>query len=229
MRHQARIDELRKRISAMGRDACSMVEMAIAALGRQNLASVPDEILAKETGLDQLQVDLDRDAIGIIATFNPVAHNLRFLLTATRVTSELERVGDQAVNICSYGLITGLSDASRCAIEEMSAIVGQMLESSLIAFEQQDAELAIQTIVVDDRLDELERAFSIRMLEQSASLPDRMTALLIGQALERIGDQATNICEDVIFAVNGKDVRHSSYVNLLDTRSDLIPTRMPAR
>ena len=217
MRHQTRINELRDRVTDMGRHSLAMVEQTLTSLGRDDFQALQDEVMVKEGQLDQMQLELDREAVNIITMYNPVAHNLRFLLTATRVTSELERIGDQAVNICTYARISPPSDSSLETTREMGGLVIRMLESAIESFKMEDAETALETIVMDDDLDQYDREFSKSLLEDPAPLADRTTALLIAQALERMGDQATNICEDVIYAVNGQDVRHSPLLNLLNT------------
>lgn len=218
MRHQARIEELRDQIVQMGQLSLEMVKETLSAtLDSENPKSLHDEIMKKEGMLDQLQLDLDKEAVAIITMFNPVAHNLRFLLTATRVTSELERIGDQAVNICTYARISRPSESTLTATREMGRLVVDMVEAAIQSFENADPETALETILLDDQLDQYDRDITTFLLNDPAPLPDRTTALLVSQALERMGDQATNICEDVIYAVNGDDVRHCPAVNLLDT------------
>lgn len=228
MRHQTRINELRNQVTRMGRHSLSMVEQTLASLSSDNFQALQDEVMVKEGQLDQMQLELDHEAVGIITMYNPVAHNLRFLLTATRVTSELERIGDQAVNICTYARISRPSESSLSAVQDMGRLVVKMLGRAIESFEEENAEGALETIVMDDDLDQYDREFSKSLLEDPAPLADRTTALLIAQALERMGDQATNICEDVIYAVNGQDVRHSPLLNLLNTDVASVATTRPA-
>jgi len=201
----------------MGRHSLSMVRDTLNSLDQSDYQAIQDEVMVKEGRLDQMQLELDKEAVSIITMFNPVAHNLRFLLTATRVTSELERIGDQAVNICTYARISRPTDSSLAKTKEMGRLVMQMIENAVDSFENENAESALETIVMDDDVDQYDRDFTHTLLNDPTPLADRTTALLIAQALERMGDQATNICEDVIYAVNGKDVRHSPLLNLLNT------------
>lgn len=218
MRHQARIEELRVQIVQMGRLALEMVEETMtAALESDDPHTLHDSVMVKEGLLDQLQLSLDQEAVGIITMFNPVAHNLRFLLSATRVTSELERIGDQAVNICTYARISRPSESTMETTRKMSKLAVEMVDAAIRAFDTADPQIAVETIRMDDRLDQFDREITTSLLDDPAPLPDRTSSVLISQALERMGDQATNICEDVIYAVNGDDVRHASVVNLLET------------
>lgn len=225
MRHQRRINDLRDRVTEMGRHSQSMVQDTLDSLDSSNYQAIQDDVMVKEGRLDQMQLDLDKEAVSIITMFNPVAHNLRFLLTATRVTSELERIGDQAVNICTYARISRPTGSTLNKAEEMGGLVMQMIENAIGSFQDEDAEAALETIVMDDNVDQYDREFSQTLLTDPSPLADRTTALLIAQALERIGDQATNICEGVIYAVNGQDVRHSPLLNLLNSDITSVETR----
>lgn len=204
----------------MGQHSLDMVQNTLEALDQTDPQRLQDIVMVQEGELDQLQLELDKEAVAIITLFNPVAHNLRFLLTATRVTSELERIGDQAVNICTYARISGLSESTCETTQEMGKLVVQMIEKAVKSFADADVNSALETIIMDDELDQFDRDITKSLLEDPSPIANRTTALLIAQALERMGDQATNICEDVIYAVNGQDVRHSPLLNLLNTETE---------
>jgi phosphate transport system protein len=176
--------------------------------------SLVDKVRQIEDSVNRLQLEIDEITINLIALHQPVAHDLRFLIAAVKVTTELERVGDQAVNIARFAcaVISQPQIKPIIDVEAMAAVAQKMLRESLDAFVNNDPALAHSILLEDDKADayrdQIYRELITYMSENPSSVPQAVPLLLISRNLERIGDSATNIAEDVIFIVKGKDVRH---------------------
>ena len=197
----------------MGKLAESMFQDALGALKERD-ASLIKNVLAKEDQVDQLQVEIDDEAIRSMATFAPVATELRFLLMVARINLELERIGDQAVNMCeevqlllSEPELKPLADLSR-----MADIASRMLHQSLEAFTNKSTEKAMEVIRADDEVDALNHQIFRELLTYMVTDPKNVTCsvalILLTRSLERIADHATNIAEEVVYMIQGKDIRH---------------------
>lgn len=172
------------------------------------------ETPADEAAVNDLQIKIDEKAIQLIALHNPVADDLRFLVMATRIAGELERLADQAVNIAqntsflvAQPLLKPLVD-----IPIMADIARRMVIDSLDAFTRRDAGLARKVLDTDDKVDafkdQIFRELLTYMMSDPSSIQRALALILISRNLERIGDHATNIAEEVIYLVEGRDVRH---------------------
>jgi phosphate transport system protein len=153
--------------------------------------------------------------MNLLAKQGPVAKDLRLIISVLKINNDLERMGDQCVNISHSGkdylgrrpVIAQLND-----IQKMSECAGKMVKGSLDCFVKEDTEMAKKILLMDDEIDALKnKVFKDSMAHMKKS-PDDVEAcldlILIARNLERLGDHATNIAEDVIFAFTGKDVRH---------------------
>jgi phosphate transport system protein len=204
---------LKRRISEMGALAESMVTAASDALIRAERAAI-ERVRASEPRLDRFQVEIDREAIRLITVYSPVAKDLRFLLMMLRINSELERIGDQAMDNCKYVEILPLEPPPTPLRElsEMSVMALRMVQEALRAFEHEDIEKAQAVIGLDDQVDAMNAETFRHLLEQRATDPAIVTRgiglILAAQSLERIADHATNICEEVFYLVEGEDIRH---------------------
>jgi phosphate transport system protein len=212
---------LRKRIVDMGTLARQMVDSAIEALDHPD-TDVYQKVLVAEEQLDQMQLDIDREAIRLLTVYSPVANDLRFVLMVARINSELERIGDHAVNMCEdLQLIAGKTKSSPLPeVHKMSKLVSGMVRDSLAAFVQEDIKKAEEVLATDDVVDALNDQIVRELLsdqivrhaisadEGPADITDRLGLILLSRSLERIADQATNVCEEVIYMVKGADVRH---------------------
>ncbi|MBP7570319.1 MAG: phosphate signaling complex protein PhoU [Acidobacteria bacterium] len=175
-----------------------------------------EEVVTGDEPLNQLQVEIDNRAFTVLALHQPLAVDLRVIVAAVKINSDLERVGDLAVNIAEAALrylalppVKPLIDLPR-----MSEIAEGMLRDALDAFVRRDVELAQSVLKRDDQLDELKsqvfRELLTYMLQNPATIEASLELILISRHLERIGDHATNVAEDVIFMVSARDVRHHS-------------------
>ncbi|MCX7702639.1 MAG: phosphate signaling complex protein PhoU [Planctomycetota bacterium] len=176
--------------------------------------SLVDEVKHLEEQVNRLQLEIDDTTVGLIALHQPVAHDLRFLVAAVKVVAELERVGDHAFNIARFALsvISQQQIEPMIDIKAMAAVAQKMLRESLDAFVNNDPVLAKTVLLEDDKADAYrDKIYSeiiTYMKENPSSVPVGVPLLMISRNLERISDNATNIAEEVIFIVKGKDVRH---------------------
>lgn len=210
---------LRNRVVEMGKLAQSMVEMAISATA--DLDAVYKAILEGEDRLDQMQLDIDHEAVRLLTVYSPVAADLRFVLSVSHVNNALERIGDQAVGLCHTIDFAGKHRAAGGEalpkLKQMGEIVLGMIRDAILAFVGEDAALAERTIGQDDAVDAINDQIMREVLGAAArkagveerDVPGALTQILIARSLERFGDQATNICEEVIYMVQGADVRHA--------------------
>jgi phosphate transport system protein len=204
---------LREMVLRMGGLAEQMTRRVIQALVQRE-AGLLAEVRAMEAQVNQLHVEIDEACLELIALRQPAAADLRFIAAAMKIIVDMERIGDQAINIVertesllAVPLLKPLIDIPR-----MADITQEMLKASLDAFVDGDDALAYGTILKDDEVDQLKdqvfRELLTFMMADPTTIPRAMDLILVSRHLERIADHATNICEDVIFMVKGKDVRH---------------------
>ncbi len=207
------LEHLNGKLVTMGATAETMIDKAIQALVERK-AELIQEVYRLEEEVNALQVEVDEEALRLLATQQPMAADLRFLVAAMKINSELERIGDQAVNICEntelllqYPPLKPLID-----LPAMADAARKMVRESLDCFMKRDAIEAEKVIVEDDRVDDYKdqifRELLTYMMSDPATIPRAMSLVLISRNLERIADQAVNIGEEVIYMVEGKDVRH---------------------
>ena len=208
---QQELTALKRQVLDMGDLAASMVAGASDALLKAERNRI-QEVLASEPTLDRFQIEIDREAIRLITIYTPVAKDLRFLLMIARINSELERIGDQAVNNCEYLTLLTHSEPLLDDLSKMSATVLAMLHDALKAFREEDTQRAQAVMNVDDQVDAVNAQIFRQVLEHPAADADSrarsMSLILVARSLERIADHATNICEEVFYLVEGADVRH---------------------
>ena len=204
---------LKHRMIEMGALAESMVTAASRALVNAERSAVV-EVRTSEPQLDRFQVEIDREAIRLIAVYSPVAKDLRVLLMMLRINSELERMGDQAVDNCKYFEILPAARPSTPLreLDAMSVTTSRMVHGALRAFEREDIDMARAVIGLDDQVDAMNAETFRHLLEDRSTDGDIVTRgiglILAAQSLERIADHATNICEEVFYLVEGEDIRH---------------------
>jgi phosphate transport system protein len=211
---QEELDQLKARLLEMGGLAEERVRLAVRALVERD-AGLVDAVLIGDGPINQLHIEIDGRCVRLLALHQPMAVDLRFILSAVKINTDLERVGDLAINIAEAGLrylshppVKALIDIPR-----MADIAQQMLRDALDAFVRRDTVLAQQVLDADDALDALKtqvfRELLTYMLADPHTIEPSLDLILISRHLERIGDHATNVAEDVIFMVSARDVRHS--------------------
>jgi phosphate transport system protein len=209
------LDQLKSSLVGMAGLAEEQVRKAMKAL-LQRSVDLAREVVDGDDMIDDLEIEIDAAAINLLALQQPMARDLRFITMAMKISSDLERVGDHAVNIADAVkyMVAAPPFPVLPEIEEMVRLATDMLADSLDAFIRADAVAARTILKRDDRVDELhENNFRIlltHMMEDPRKITAGMDLLLISGNLERIADLATNICEEVIFLVEGKTVKHSA-------------------
>jgi phosphate transport system protein len=207
------LEDLRKELLGMA----GLVELA----GHQSVLSLterdPDraqQVLVGEARINQLEIRIDELATRLLALHQPMAGDLRFLTAAIKINNDLERIGDLAVNIVerSLSLISLPPVKPMIDIPRMAQLAESMVRNSLDSFVKRDAELARGVLVSDDAVDDLRDAITkelVSFMERDPATVSRaLDLILVARNLERIADHATNIAEDVLFLVQGVDVRH---------------------
>ncbi len=212
---------LRRMLGDMGDQTNSMVALATGAI-TSNDHTVTEDIDRREDQLDQAQLEVDREAIRILTIYGPVACDLRFVLSVSRVATSLERIGDQAVNICEdlRLLVDNHDRPMEPMLRTMAKLVAVMVHDAIASFLFRDVKKATTTLADDDRVDSMNDRIVKELLHEDAvreaiSGPGRMAGalsqILISRSLERMADQATNVCEEVVYMVKGDDIRHGTH------------------
>ncbi len=210
---------IQKQLSDMADLARSMVYLSAAAIKDRN-RDVQGEVYAAEARLNRMQTEIDHEAIRMLTVYGPVAKDLRFILVCTHMTSQLERIGDQVVNVIQSLQMMRSDPAAHPLLpnlQKMAEQVCEMLDDALDAYFSQNAEKAVVTRQHDDLVDALndqvlKELLTDQVLQEvlagATDIADAVAQILIARYLERIGDQAKNICKEVIYMVKGDDVRH---------------------
>jgi phosphate transport system protein len=214
-RFAVQLDQLKAGLLAMGRLAEDRVRMAMQALVDRD-KDLLAEVIAGDDRINASQMEIDARCFTLLALQHPVAVDLRVVVSAFKINADLERVGDLAVNIAeaSQRYIEHPPVKPLIDLPRMGALALKMHREALDAFVARDAGLARAVLVQDDWLDGLKdqifRELLTYMLGDPRTIEASVDLILISRHLERIGDHATNIAEDVIFIVEARDVRHSS-------------------
>jgi phosphate transport system protein len=172
------------------------------------------KVIDSDVEINNLQIEIDERCLKILATQTPVAVDLRFIAAAMKINSDLERMGDQAVNIAENTLKCVSQPPLKPFIDlpRMAALAQEMTRDALDAFVRRDAVLARDVLRRDDNVDDLKdqifRELLTYMMADPGTIERALSLILISRNLERVADHATNIAEDVIFMVEAKDVRH---------------------
>ena len=207
------LDELKKKLIHMAALAETMIDKAISELVSRD-ESVADKVPVYEEELNRLQIEIDEAALTLLATRQPVATDLRFILAATKINSELERIGDLVMNITENAHILLQQPPLKPLIDipRMADLARKMVRESLDSFVGEDPLLAQTVIMTDDQVDGLKqqvlRELLTYMLADPRAIERAIALIFISRHLERIADHATNIAEDVIYLTQGRDVRH---------------------
>jgi phosphate transport system protein len=210
---QEDLDGLKQRLLAMGGLAEERVREAVRGLSNRDPAAL-NAVLAGDEPINDLHIEIDDRCFKLLALHQPMAADLRVIVAAVKINTDLERVGDLAVNIAEAGKrylqhppVKPLIDIPR-----MGDIAQMMLREALDAFVRRDIALAETVLAQDDTVDALKsqifRELLTYMLQDPATIEPALDLILISRHLERIGDHATNVAEDVIFILSARDVRH---------------------
>ena len=210
---QDELATLKGRVLTMGGLAEEEVRAAIDALTRRDARGI-ERVLTGDEPINQLHIEVDRRAFQLLALYQPMAVDLRVIVSALKINTDLERVGDLAVNIAEAAqrYIEHPPVKKLIDIPRMADIAQVMLRDALDAYVRRDVDLAQRVLDRDDELDTLKtqifRELLTYMLQNPSTIEPSLDLILVSRHLERIGDHATNIAEDVIFMVSARDVRH---------------------
>ena len=211
--YSEQLADLKETVLRMGGLVEQMTHRVVQALVERKPGMLAD-VRAMEVQVNQLHIDVDEICLEIIALRQPAAKDLRVITAAMKINTDMERIGDQAINITESAetLLAVPPLKPLIDIPRMAEIAKGMLKDALDAFVNGDDALALATIKRDDEVDQLKdqvfRELLTYMMADPGTIPRAMDLILVSRHLERIADHATNICEDVIFMVQGKDVRH---------------------
>jgi phosphate transport system protein len=209
----AELQALRNQLLTMGGMVEERVHRAVQALLHRREEDAR-RIIAGDKDVNDLQMDVDNRCLRLLATQAPLAHDLRLITSAMKINADLERVGDQAVNIAESVLTLIPQPPLKPLIDipRMAQVAEKMIRDALDAFVKKDAEAARDVLRRDDEVDELKdqvfRELLTYMMADPGTIQRALSLILISRNLERIADHATNIAEDVIFIAEAKDVRH---------------------
>jgi phosphate transport system protein len=215
IKFQQSLDELKERLLVMAGLVEQAIQRATEAYSSRD-EGLCELVLLSEPAINRMEREIDQLALDLLAMEQPMAVDLRFILSVIRINADLERVGDQAVNIA--GRVQDLGTQANVDlpvdIPRLAQLAGAMVRKALQAFIEGDAAMAETVLTLDDQVDDMNRdafrSLGSLIKEKPELAPQALNALIISRNLERVGDHATNIAEDVIFWVRGADVRHHS-------------------
>jgi len=210
---EGEIEKLKKRILHFSALVEESVQKSVTALETRD-PQLAQRVVDSDPDIDAMEVETEEECLKILALYQPVAFDLRFIVAVLKINNDLERIGDLAVNIAESAAV--VSDRPRVDIgfdfSAMAAKAKEMLRGSLDSLVQEDADLARRVRAADDVVDDMHRRMYQRVAEALRRDPDQAETLQrltsISRQLERIADHATNIAEDVIYMLKGEIVRH---------------------
>ena len=214
MRHfEQELEELKGKLLEMSAEVESAVQRSVSAVTEKD-RSAAEQVFRDEARINQLQIEIDEFAINLLATQQPLAADLRLVVAALKINTDLERMGDLSVHIAqrALSLLTEPVIKPMVDIRHMSALVESMVRKSMDAFVANDADMARSVLASDDAVDSLRTASYHELVsymeKEPRNIPQALDLIGITRSLERIADHSTNIAEDVLFLVKGIDVRH---------------------
>jgi phosphate transport system protein len=213
IRFHRKLDDLKERLLVMAGMAEQAIQRAVEAYRVRDL-SLCDLVVRSEMSINSFEREVDQMALDLLAMEQPMAIDLRFILSVIKINGDLERIGDQATNIASRTQF--LNDSPKISlpidIPDMGEKVGVMIRRAIQSLLEADAKLAESVLAMDDEIDDMNRDVQAELVEVMQQHPvvsgQALNAIIISRNLERAADHATNIAEDVIFWVRGSDVRH---------------------
>lgn len=212
------LDQLKQQLLMMSGRAETIIRKAVTALDRRD-AALAREVFDDDKVIDRMEIDIEEQCIQLLALQQPMARDLRFITSGIKISNDLERVGDHAVNIagCALELMKGPNLDMPSVLPKLTDSSIGMLRDSLDAFVRRDAEAARRLVRRDDEVDdynhELFSDMVARMIRMPAEIERCMTLVLVGRNLERIGDLATNVAEEVVFITEARVIKHHAEDN----------------
>lgn len=215
--HSAQLENLRTKANQMGQYTQKALGLVLQALIEKRI-ELFDEVFEIEKQINEWHKQVDEDAVEFLAQNGPVAKDLRTTVALVKINTDLERMGDQCVNIAYIGkdALKRNEDLNLPIIRTMFSLVQEMIEKSLSSFVKHDAKVAEKVLMMDDEVDTLKAKVQFDMIQEIKKNPEQiekyLALILIARNLERFGDHATNIAEDVIYTEAGQDIRHGGFL-----------------
>lgn len=209
---------LKEKILEMASYAEESITFAVRCLKERNEELV-SEVMRREEAINHLEIEIDELCMRLLALRQPMAADLRFITSAMKISSDLERIGDQAVNIIerTIELLRHPQLKPLIDIPRMADLAQKMVRDAINAFINRDDRLALDVCERDDQVDQLNeqvfRELLTYMMQDAETITRAVDLILVGRHLERIADHATNIGEDVIYMVKGKTIKHHIEAN----------------
>jgi len=210
---QKEIDKLKKRILTLSAMVEERVRLAVKSVDERD-PRLADRVIAGDLEIDEMEVDIEEDCLKILALHQPVAIDLRFIIAVLKINSDLERIGDYAVNIAERARLLASKESINFPFDfpAMAGKVQEMVRTSLDALVNLDADLARKVFTRDNEVDGINREMYRNVEESMRRSPDHIEHLInligVSRNLERIADHATNIAEDILYMIEGEIVRH---------------------
>ena len=210
------ITELKDALLRMGAMVEDAINQSIRALLERDI-DLANEVIARDSVIDHMEVTIDEKTIELIAKMQPAASDLRFVATVMKITPELERIADLAQDVCERVIELSREPMMRPTVQlpRLAEDAQAMVRQALDAFVRGDAHLAREVIAQDDVVDQLTedsfRALLTYMLENPRNISSAIRLTFIGKYFERMADGATNICEMVVYLVEGKIIKHAGH------------------
>ena len=207
------LDGLKERVLRMGSLCEKMIQGSLKALFERDLSHVSD-LMEMEEQVNRLHIEIDDHCMKLFASQAPLASDLRTIIAALKINNDLERIGDQSCNISqnTMDLLKAPKQKLPEGLQQMGGLAAEMVKEALDAFVRKDLRLAesvlTKEVMVDALKDQIFEAQLKEMSENASTVRRGLDMILIARNLEKIGDHATNVAEDVVFMVKGKDIRH---------------------
>ncbi len=212
------LEEIRTRLMEMGGKVEQQLQNAIQSVSEIDSA-LAEQVIKQERQVDEMERDIDEACILIIARRQPAATDLRLIMMVSKAVNDLERIGDEAKKIANHAIILAEQEGPEKGYTEVRLLgksVISMLANALDAFARFDVEAAMRTLNEDKQID-LDYKTALRelvtyMMEDPRSIGRVINILWVIRSIERVGDHAKNLCEQIVFVVKGKDIRHQTHV-----------------
>lgn len=208
------LDKIKKKMLSLGALVEERTRLALQAVASRDMA-IAQKIIDSDWEVDEMEVEIEEECLKILALYQPVAVDLRFLIATIKINNDMERIGDECVNIAERLVIIAKRPPMQFVFDylPMAEKVQAMLKASLDALVNLDVDLAFKVITMDDDVDAIQTQAYDRVKEAIKEHPDRVSylinLLLVSRHLERLADHSTNIAEEVIYLIEGEIVRHS--------------------
>ena len=211
---QKELSKIKKSILTLGALVEDRVRMAVESVAKRD-ASLAEKIKVADYEIDEMEVEIEEECLKVLALYQPVAVDLRFLIAVIKINNELESIGDQAVNIAQRVEIIARQKKYDFTFDYsiMAGKAQNMLKKSLDALVNLDLDLAFKVVLMDDEVDQIKREAYDEIKKAMSEHPDNIgyliNLLLVSRHLERLADHATNIAEEVIYLIEGEIIRHT--------------------